>query len=86
MKTHNTIRSLDNIVEFGYDSDNQMYIELCNKCTMVMRYDSQDNAEVQLYLDGKSIDRRDLSKEDLYMVDNILEEYKGILQEQVNKD
>lgn len=78
MKKNHTIRSLQNIVEFGYDNDNQMYIELCNNCTMVMKYDIEDNVNVQLYRNGTSVNRRELSKNDLHLIDNILEEYKGI--------
>ena len=77
MTKNHTIRSLQNIVEFGYDNDNQMYIELCNNCTMVMKYDKEDNVNVQLYRNGTSVNRRELSKNDLHLIDTILEEYKG---------
>jgi hypothetical protein len=53
-----------------------MYIELCNNCTMVLKYHENNDADVQLYRHGVSVDRKELSEKDLYMVDIILEDYK----------
>jgi hypothetical protein len=76
MRKHNTVKSHEGIVEFGYDSNQQMYIELCNQCTMVMRYSESNEVDVQLYKNGNSVDRHSLSSEDLYIIDNILEDWK----------
>jgi hypothetical protein len=77
MSPHNTIKSLEGIVEFGYDHDKQLYIELCCNCTVVMTYDNDDNLQTKLYRNGVEIRKQELSKDQLYQVDNLLEEFKG---------
>jgi hypothetical protein len=76
-KPKHTLNSLLGITELGYDPDGAFYIEICNRCTIVMRYDEEDNSTITLYKSGKEIKRRDLKKKDLHLVDNIIEQLKG---------
>jgi hypothetical protein len=76
-KPKHTLSTFTGITELGYDPDGAFYVEICNRCTIVLRHDEEENASITLYKGGKEVNRKDLKKKDLHLIDNVIDQLTG---------
>lgn len=61
-------------IDFGYDSEDQMYFEISESTTLVMNFENKETS-VKVFKNGEEIEASSLKDDELHKVDLIVKKH-----------